>query len=513
MRNVLEGIGAALLLLLPYFRRLLLPSNNALYHLRLPVTNLIGGLLVDLLVFSILATGFLVAVHYLPTHAQRIAGAVFAGLMMWVAVGYGFEVLNHLPYRIGHLGEMWGQLAIGICLLSGALAYFFPRSSQLAVRAVRVSLAALAFSALWIVPQLLRIELVRQPYESVAFNHALPQSHNTSSQRIIWILFDELSYHQTFDHPAPGMKLPNFDRLRAESVSLSNLKPAGLFTSRIIPSLFLGRRIDRIRSTIDGDLWYNDASQHRWLAFDPNATLFGLAQQNGWTSGVDGWYNPYCRILAPVLNVCSWEPDLLPIQLYGASEDKSVLANAAVLPSHFLALPPQATTPAERHIQIYRNIMAHAQTLIDDNGLRFVFLHIPVPHAPAIYDRRLHRLRPSGTYLDSLVLADDTLGTLLQELVVSGSSDRTTVIVSSDHSWRIYLPKHSEPWSDEEEHASGGRFDDRPVLLVHFPDQKSGEEIHAGLSEMLEHDMIAGMLHGQINNQKDLDAFLSLQLH
>jgi hypothetical protein len=513
MRNILEGVGAALLLLLPYFCKFLLPSNLALYHLRLPVANLIGGLLVDLLVATILTTGFLVASQYLPSRAQRIAVALFAGLMLWAAAGFGFEMLIHLHLQIVHFGKVWGQFAIGICLLSGALAWFFPRSSQLAMRAIRLCLAALAFSALWIVPQLVHLALARPRGEVAVANRQSTSTGTNSNRRIVWILFDELSYHQTFDHPVPGIQLPNFARLHAQSISFSNLRPAGAFTELIIPSLFLNRRVEQTRSTVDGRLFYKDKSGRGWVAYDPNATLFGLAQRNGWSTGIDGWYNPYCRELAPVLDVCSWEPDMLPIQVFGASEDKSVLANAAVLPSHFLAFSAHSATPAERHIQIYRNIMAHAQTLIDDNGLRFVFLHIPVPHGPAIYDRRLHRLRPAGSYLDSLVLADDTLGILLQELQDSRSSDRTTVIVSSDHSWRIYLSRHSDSWTDEDERASGGRFDDRPVLLIHFPDQRSGADVPAAVAEMLEHDMIAGMLQGQISNEKDLDTFLSLQLH
>jgi Sulfatase len=509
MRTVLEGIGAALLLLLPYFCKFLLPSNLVLYHLRLPVTNLIGGLLVDLLAYSVFVTGLLVALRYLPTHVQRIAGTVFAGLMVWVAADFAFEVLIHLDYRIGHLGKVWGQCAVGVCLLSGALAHFFPRGSQLAVRAVRVSLAAVAFSALWIVPQLLHLALIRPAGESAGPNQQLSSTGSSSNRRIVWILFDELSYHQTFDHPVSGIELPNFDRLHAQSISFSNLRPAGSFTELIIPSLFLGRRIDRTRSTLEGKLFYKNESDRSWLAYDPNATLFGLARRNGWSTGIDGWYNPYCRDLAPVLDVCRWEPDMLPIQVFGASEDKSVLANAAVLPRHFLTLAPQAATPAERHAQIYRSIMAHAQTLIDDRSLRFVFLHIPVPHGPAIYDRQHHRLRTGGTYLDSLVLADDTLGRLLQELLASPSSDRTTVVVSSDHSWRIYLSRYGDAWADEEERACGGRFDDRPVLLIHFPNEQQGVDVSAAVPEMLEHDMIAGMLRGQIGKPEDLASFLS----
>jgi membrane-anchored protein YejM (alkaline phosphatase superfamily) len=165
------------------------------------------------------------------------------------------------------------------------------------------------------------------------------------------------------------------------------------------------------------------------------------------------------------------------------------------------------------HIQEYRYIMAHAQALIDDSQLRFVFLHLPVPHPPGIYDRKNHMLLSEGTYLDNLVLADDTLGVLLQEIRATPSASQTTVIISSDHSWRTALWKHSAFWSDEDERVSGGGFDDRPVLLIHFPGQKSGIDINTALPELLEHDIIAAMMLGKINNPEDLAAQLAKHSH
>jgi hypothetical protein len=514
MRNVLEGAGSALLLTpcLPYLN----PYNLMLYIHGLPVTNLIGGLLVDMLGIAILIFGFLAVIQYLPATSQRIINALFAGFMLWRIVEFLIQFLAPTE-KIGsqYLFVYWVSLrresCIAILLLSGLLAYFLPRITQPAVRAVRLVIAAFAFSALWIVPQLLHLALLRQPDESVASIHLSPSSHSTSNRRIIWILFDELSYDQTFDHPAPGIKLPNFDRLRTGSVSFSNLKPVGFFTQLIMPSLLLGRRIDQIRSTVDGELSYWDESQHRWIAYDSNATLFGLAQLNGWSTGIYGSANPYCRILAPVLNVCSWEPpQVQPMNAYGTSETKSALANAAVLPNAILAkLTHRATAPADARIQECRDVMARTHALIENGQVRFVFLHFNVPHPPGIYDRKHHMLRSGGTYLDNLVLADDILGPLLQEIYATPSASQTTVIVSSDHSWRIPEWRPTAYWSTEEEHASGGRFDERPVLLIHFPGQESSNDVNATLPELLEHDIIAGMLLDKINSPEDLAAFLA----
>jgi membrane-anchored protein YejM (alkaline phosphatase superfamily) len=190
---------------------------------------------------------------------------------------------------------------------------------------------------------------------------------------------------------------------------------------------------------------------------------------------------------------------------YGAAEEKSALANAVAAPNAFLALlTHQTSEPRDGHIQTYRNIMAHTQALIDDNQLRFIFLHLSVPHPPGIYDSRSHLLRSGGNYLDNLVLADDTLGVLLQEINATPSASQTTLIISSDHSWRVPMWRRGEDWNAEEERVSGGRFDDRPVLLIHFPGETSGNDVHAVLPELLEHDIIASMIRGQLNNPEGL---------
>jgi hypothetical protein len=510
VRNLLEGIGAALLLA-PYYLPFLPPGNHAIYHHGLPITNVMGGFLLDLIGISILSTGFLVAAQHLCQPMQRILEALFAGLMLWSILGMALQVMTRLQLSVANWIHLRGQFVLAVLLLSGVLAWFLPRHTQLAVRAVRLAVAAFAFSSLWIVPQLLHLMLIRPPVRSPASAHLPAQAHGNSRQRIIWILFDELSYDQTFDHRAPGIRLPNFDRLRAQSLSFSNLKPVGYLTNRIIPSLISGNEFHEFRSTIDGQLSTLDESQHRWIAYDPNATLFGVAQRKGWNSGVDGWFIPYCNTFAPVLHVCYWYPgEVLPTEEYGASEGNSMLSNAAAAPNQLLAvLTNRAKTPADIHMEAFRYLMANTQALIDDNQIGFVFLHLPVPHPPGIYDRQRHLLRSGGTYLDNLVLADDVLGVLMKEIDATPSAGQTTVIVSSDHSWRLPLWRPAEGWSGEEERASEGKFDDRPVLLIHFPRQASSQDVNAALPEMLEHEIIADMLNGKMNNPEDLEALLS----
>jgi len=514
MRVLLEGIGAALLLLfsdyLPFFN----PTNHDLFHHGLPVTNLIGGLLFDLLGVSILMTGMLVAAGYLPPILQRLFNAMFAGLILWRIVNVAILVLFRLLFPVARLEHLWENLLLASLLLPNALAFALPRCTHLAARATRLTLAASALSACWIVPQLLYLALIRPPVQNAVAAHLPAPAQSNSSQRIIWILFDELSYKQVFEAPPAGLTLPNLHQLRQNSFSFSNLRPVGFRTDRIIPSLILGRRFDKFRSSVNGELSYWDESQNRWTEYDINETLFALAHSNGWAAGVDGWFNPYCPIFAPLLNACYWSPDVFPLEEFGASEDNSALVNAAAAPKQLWAtVTNRNATDEEMHLMRFRNIMAHSGALIENSRLRFIFLHLPVPHPPGIYDRQRRVLRPGGSYFDNLALADETLGTLLREIDATPSASQTTVIVTSDHSWRISLYRDAEDWSAEEESASGGVFDDRPVLLIHFPGQQSGHDVPAAISEMIEHDVIVEMLRGKIDNQQDLAAFVAQQGH
>jgi hypothetical protein len=510
LQSSLEGIGAALLLLLPFIWPFLLRTNLVIYFHRLPVANLVGGLLIDWIGFSIVAAAALLAVQRLPPISRRICNMAFAGLVLWRAL----DVLNESVFPVAHWSRVREPGYIAIALLGVGVGYALPRVSLRIERTVRLLLAAFAFSAVWIVPHLLQLALTRQAAESIAFNHPTSLLQSASHRRVLWILLDELSYDQIADHPSPGLRFPNLDQLRAQSVSFSDLSPIGFYTETIIPSLLAGRRIDKIRSTLDGALSYRDESQNRWVAYDPNATLFAVARQSGLTTGVSGWFIPYCRLFAPVLSSCSWVPTAGSIEVLGASTEKSAWANAAVLPKALLGTLTRGTgfikaAEADRIVMDYRDTMQGAEALIADNRIQFAYLHIPVPHPPGIYDRKNHTLRAGGTYLDNLMLADDTLGTLMQKIEATPSADQTTIIVSSDHSWRIPLWRHSRSWSEEEERASQGRFDDRPVLLIHFPHQQSGSNVGTALTELLEHDIIAGMVRGQINDQNDLAAFLA----
>jgi membrane-anchored protein YejM (alkaline phosphatase superfamily) len=151
----------------------------------------------------------------------------------------------------------------------------------------------------------------------------------------------------------------------------------------------------------------------------------------------------------------------------------------------------------EKHAADLASLIPQAEALIRDQSVSFVFIHLPVPHPPGIYDRNPPHQRPTGTYIDNLALADRTLGELMKVLNGTPLASRTTVIVCSDHSWRVRLWHPTPQWSREEEAASHNRFDPRPVLLIHFPGQSAEHDIAGPVDDIRIHDFIERMLRGQ----------------
>ncbi len=141
--------------------------------------------------------------------------------------------------------------------------------------------------------------------------------------------------------------------------------------------------------------------------------------------------------------------------------------------------------------------MPAAKSLIRDQSIRFVFIHLPVPHPPGMYDRKAGTLRASGSYIDNLALSDRVLAELMSSLNATPLASKTTVIVCSDHSWRISIWRSTSNWTKEDETASQGRFDPRPVLMIHFPGQQAEQDVTAPFEAIRIHEMIERMLRGQ----------------
>ena len=512
-RRVLEAAGVGMLFVLPFVWTQLSPGYKELYHHLLPLTSVAGGLLLDLLAISLLSLAAFAVIDRMRSRQQAIAWLMVCAVLSGLATRGLILLLDSfavpLPAYALRL-TIWVPLAVltlGSVLLVDARRAGRSNYGRM-LRGLRLGLAVAGCEIVVILPRLVYLASRSQPMETAGFQRrdAAPPAENR--RRIIWILLDEFSYDQSFGHRQSSVLLPHFDAFAQQSTLFTEVQPVGYRTETVVPSLLVGRRVAQVRSDYNGMLSLRLANQSHWTHFSADASIFGEARRLGWSTGIAGWYNPYCRILGSVLDSCYWT--FADPMRNGLSGRQPAIANAlAILPLLQLASPifhlkQEDGVSDNLHLADYQRLMAQAAALLENERIRMLMVHLPVPHPPGIYDRRSGTFRQGGTYLDNLALADRALGKVLEELRGTKSWEHTTVMVSSDHSWRVPIWRREAGWTSEEEAASQGRFDPRPLLMIHFPGQTTGDRITRPTSALAEHDMLDAMLRGEMGSAQEL---------
>lgn len=518
-RSFFEGAGAAILLSAPRLFFVLSPYQLDLYHSLLPVNTISGGILLDLLACIACFLGIFLLLH---KKDQNLRSLIWLGLVLFflacgvngipvpddksnavvrVLLSIFLSIKNHLvtvQIGLGAIGISlwWKQREIYSNLMRGA----------------QTVLMLMGFSILWIVPQLTYQTLHRQKAEAAKYVQAASAEQVARHQsRIVWLMFDELSFEKLFAHRPADLRAVNFDRFKEQSYFFTQMQPDGRKTEQILPSLFTGQHVEEIRSNLDGELLLRGSNAGSWRHFDERSTLFADARNQGWTTGLVGYFNPYCRILPTVLNSCFWISEENP----GGhlSSQLSSWQNALRPMENIVFHAARKKDPGVfvLHTRAYEEGEREGDRLLGDESIHFAFVHVGVPHPPGLYDRKKKALG-RGSYIDNLQLADTMLNDFLSIVERSPSADRTTIIVSSDHSWRIWMWQ-GDPvnWNEEDTREAQSGFDPRPVLMIHLPGQKSRRDVNQRFQEIKEHDILEAMFRKDDFSAADLEQILRNQ--
>lgn len=401
-RSWLEGAGAAILLAPGLLWTELSQTHIDQYHRLLPLKTVAWALAVDLAALSLLATVVVRALERLTAPlGWGSRGRRSAPVLLW-ALWFGLLAARAVAGAIVAQVIWWQQITTGrvFLLAAGILLIVWvasPRWYRVTVRATRIGVMLVGFCIFWMIPALVTAGFAHQPWDREEFQKPLPAAA-AAHPRVVWLLFDEMSYDQVFVHRFSGLELPNLEKLRGESVTFSDVEPDGFFTEDVIPSIFLGEPINRVRATTSGWMVYRTARHARWQRFDGSRTLFADAQRAGWTTGAIGEYNPYCRILPDQLDFCWMGLPPLPDHF---SRDKSTLENvtaplAADWDRFFGHNVARAATPDGPSPLDELGAVRAADALIRDQEIDLCFVHLPLPHPPGHYDRKTGRIEMGG---------------------------------------------------------------------------------------------------------------------
>ncbi|MEW6130845.1 MAG: sulfatase-like hydrolase/transferase [Acidobacteriota bacterium] len=421
-------------------------------------------------------------------HRLRYGIGIFAGAIFWLAIKTEFLI------------------ALTILLIAVSLVFIWLRHHIVKVTPV-LTLILFPFF-IWTSAQGIYLMSKSFTHPQATRNAAAP-----SSQRVVWIVFDGLDYSQSFGKRAATLNLPAFDGLRQQAVSAKNAYPPAGFTLMSIPALFTGRLVSKVRPASPADMLINFDGANESQSLAAESTVFSDAYELNYRTALAGWAIPYHRIFGKQLTSGFGQEvrdENLLHNMWG--HFRRAIENLPGFPGLKAMDSMQNKWERQEHCNGYRNILQAAKPMAANSDYGLVFIHLPVPHPPGIYDREkaAFELDEESCYLDNLALADKALGAVREAMEDAGEWDKSTVIVSSDHWWRPYIWKPTPYWTkaDDEVIESVENVDHRIPFMVKLPGQKVSMEYEPAFNTVLTRNFIATLLRNQLHSAENVKAWL-----
>lgn len=516
LRAAVAALGLSSVFLLWMMGPVVSSRHDAIYHWSASPLSFFAPPIVEFCACWLLLTVLM------ATTKGRVRVAIWCGalgLTPWMAVANWALLQDRAPHPTIALVLLF----VGVAAFAIPLVLWRPKYERQSERLVEFSSTMLALLAMSGVGVLCGCVWYGWQARSLNAEQSFQGRQDYSQQlgrpRVIWMILDELSYQQVYERRYPGLDLPSFDAVAREATVFTHVIPAGFLTERVVPSLMTGDTVDKIRSTADGRLSIHHPESRSWTVFDERGTVFQDALDMKYKTAIAGWYNPYCRLLRGVLDSCFWT--------YGGSTDNLLIPRAGLISNLImpwgrffsrgmgyrqistLLTPAAGQIDVKEHVVDYLALAAAADRILDDRSAGFVLIHMPIPHPFGIYNRKSGRLTSEhSNYLDNLVLADQFLGKVRERLENSGQWDSSTVVIMGDHSWRSQeFWRQTPEWTEEEQIASGGEFDDRPGFIVKLAGQSTSSHIDKPFDAKNTRKLLDGLLAQRITSKEELSAW------
>ncbi len=345
----------------------------------------------------------------------------------------------------------------------------------------------------------------------------------TNRNRVVWMIFDELDGRMLLN-PPNGVQLPEFDRLRAQSLEATRVTSPSYSTLESLPSLMTGKFVAGVKIKTTGmQLHECNGNSTTSINFNSEPNVFKLARAAGFNAAVSGWSYPYCRMLANSLSDCAWDISgistlwvLRSLELQPFYSQAVYLAwwQSRVLPflmSRLSEPPEELRMTREGAIETFQVVVENATRMLRDPKLNFVFLHFPIPHPPGIWDSKRKVLTTGNShYTDNLLLADKVLGQMRSALQQTGDWDRTTVLVSADHPYHIewsfwYAGIYNNPETFSVTH---GKWQPYVPFLLKLPSQHNPLVYSRSFNSIVSGELVLQALEGTIKTPADAAQWL-----
>jgi hypothetical protein len=426
------------------------------------------------------------------TESKRAAALARAAFLVTLILPINSFVIDYLRVSLFNLMlSRWWVLLLSIWLGVAILWLTYRYNRPLTRVAITLLIILSPLFLVNLVSALRLCEKYGSPAETFHEQRPAKSIHKANAPRIIWIVFDELDERLLFTGRPEHINLPEFDRFRSQALHSSNAYPPNRETLQSMPALINGQLITQATPVGANKLLLTllDGTLVDWAT---QSNVFLQARTEGFSTGMVGWYHPYCRVLGASFDGCASVP--MVYELNPTLDDLSL--------RHALWLCLQTTVfriPFAYRLlkadDLADNSHLHQQELVRvsrlsltllQRDLNLTMLHFPVPHAPWI---------SKEGYLGNLALADQALGQLRHALEDRSHWDSSIVVLTSDHWWR---------GAD----TVNGKRDHRIPFILKLADQKVGMEYDKPFNTILTRDLLLELLRGNLTSAADVAAWI-----
>ena len=499
---VAAAFSFANLCYLRVWSELLTFSRGDTYTMKVPFSRSdYLAVMFNVLLIGMIGTAAAVLIERSKSARWKVAGRVFLCVLLLLPLNALRAVLaNQFPYLrspIFNLLGTKGVLLTGLVFSAGGAVLVRTRLRQTtgsiaAVLVMFFPLVPVTFGqALWRVTTFDASRFLNGP--------GAPVFSGKAPRRVVWVILDEWDQRLTFlDRPA-GLRLPELDRLRGEVLYAQNAYPPGPETPISMPALITGRLVKDVVRAGPSELLLVHPESAAQVSWRSELNVFAETRSAGFNTALVGWYHPYCRVLGVSLTNCDWWPMNFQANSMGYGLPAHIRNQArSLFETSLLSIFGQSLATRE-HARTYREMMVRARQAAADPRFGLVFLHLPTPHAPHTYNRRTGRFdlanSPIKGYVDSLALADRTVGDIRRTLEQAGLWENTTVIFSADHSYR----------SSE---ALDGKSDQRIPFLLKPAGGGDPIDYRPAFNTLLTRDLLRAVLRSEVQTPRDAAAWL-----
>ncbi|MFX4263654.1 hypothetical protein ACOBQJ_15820 [Pelotomaculum propionicicum] len=342
-------------------------------------------------------------------------------------------------------------------------------------------------------------------------------SGELSHPRVLLLIFDEMSQGMVFDSRPAGVELTEFDRFKNQALYANNAYPPGGETDISLPSIVTGRMVSEFKPIKPNELMITFEGESRQSGWSTIPNIFSKVHEMSLNTSVVGWYHPYGRLFGGIVTSCSWYP-------YGPFRQMSLAESFAVQVENLVDIIPfgkrlrlsnnifaSDILIQQGRYNNYLDIMEDTKEAVCNPDYGLILAHWPVPHPPGIYDRTKNAFRlEGGSYLDNLVLADQTLGELRRVMEDAGTWENTNVIITSDHWWRSDMWSSKLLWTEEDELASlTGEKDHRVPFIIKMAGQNDLLNYNQKFNTVVIHDLILAILKNEFSRPEEVVNWLN----